>query len=57
MQATKYEQPRYKLESGTYSTRYHSFEIAREEARRVGVARCEIARVIDTRSGEVVYEF
>lgn len=47
----------YRIECGGYSETWNTRELAEYHCKRIGLARCEEARVIDTDTGEVVYEF
>ncbi len=45
----------YRIECGSYSETWNDLEGAKFHAKRVGLARCEEARVLF--NGKVVYEF
>ncbi len=49
-------QAHYTVQSGDFSPTYSSLELAIQNAKRIGLARCEEARVISP-SGKIVHTY
>lgn len=47
----------YQIECGTYTATFLSMVQAIRNAKRVGLARCEVAIVRELGTGRVIYEF